>query len=49
MMEDPGCKAGRLISKIPVRGPEARKMRSLLIFESVIAKFLIADYYITKP
>ena len=32
-MEDPGCKAGRLISNIPVRGPEAKKIRSLLIFD----------------
>ena len=48
MMEDPGCMAGRLISLIPVRGPEESSRRSLQILESFTARRFSADEYITK-
>src|SRR5687768_3161350 len=48
MMEEPGWSAGRLISKIPVRGPDARNIRSLEIFDMEIAMFLSAEEYMTK-
>ncbi|MNL47188.1 hypothetical protein D3C87_1699600 [compost metagenome] len=48
-MEDPGCNAGKLISKIPARGPEARKIRSLLIFDMATAILFSADEYMTNP
>src|SRR5688572_22403586 len=49
MMEEPGWIAGRLISARPARGPEARRIRSPAIFESLIAVLFKADEYTTKP
>ena len=43
MIDEPGCSAGRLISARPARGPEASRIRSLAIFESLIATLLSAD------
>ena len=37
MIDEPGCNCGRLISLKPARGPEARRRRSLQIFESLTA------------
>jgi len=42
MMEEPGCNAGRLISKSPARGPDVRRIRSLEIFESFMARLFNA-------
>ncbi|MNE14566.1 hypothetical protein D3C80_1074490 [compost metagenome] len=49
IIEDPGCKAGRFISKIPLRGPDARKIKSLLILDNVTPKLFKAEEYITNP
>src|SRR5678816_1501808 len=49
MMDDPGWIGGRLISARPARGPDARRMRSLAIFEILIATLLSAPEYATKP
>src|SRR4051812_38460350 len=49
IMDEPGCSGGRLISKMPVRGPDARNIRSLEIFDKVIARFFSEDEYITNP
>src|SRR5271166_5322547 len=48
MMLEPGCLGGRLISLRPARGPEARSLRSLHIFESLIARLLITEEYSTN-
>mmetsp|Transcript_121209 Transcript_121209/g.354293 ORF Transcript_121209/g.354293 Transcript_121209/m.354293 type:complete len:207 (+) Transcript_121209:767-1387(+) len=37
MIEEPGAMGGRLISERPQRGPEARSLRSLQIFETFTA------------
>ncbi len=43
MIEEPGWSAGRLISARPARGPEASRMRSLAIFDSLIATLFSAE------
>ena len=43
MMDEPGWSGGRLISASPARGPEARRIRSLAIFASLIATLFSAD------
>jgi hypothetical protein len=43
MIDDPGWSAGRLISDRPARGPEVSKIRSLEIFESLMARLFSAD------
>src|SRR5271157_5252855 len=48
MMLEPGCMAGRLISLRPARGPEARSLRSLQIFESLIARLFRTEEYSTN-
>ena len=42
MIDEPFCRAGRLISPKPVRGPDDIRRRSLAIFESVTAHVLTA-------
>ena len=37
MIEEPGCNRGRLISLMPVRGPEDSRRRSLQILDSLTA------------
>ena len=49
MIDEPGCMAGRLISASPARGPDASRIRSPAIFESLIAVLFSADEYTTKP
>src|SRR5271157_5159261 len=48
MMLEPGCLGGRLISLRPARGPEARSLRSLQIFESLIARLFRTEEYRTN-
>ncbi len=43
MIEEPGCLAGRLISRSPQRGPEERSRRSLQTFESLIARLFMQE------
>ena len=38
MIDEPGCMAGRLISRRPARGPEESRRRSLQILDSLIAR-----------
>ena len=42
MIEEPGCNAGRLISARP-RGPDVSRIRSLAIFDSLMARLLSAE------
>ncbi len=42
MIDEPGCRAGRLISPRPHRGPDAMRRRSLAIFERFIMQTLRA-------
>ena len=43
MIDEPGCIAGRLISARPARGPDVSRIRSLAIFDSLIAMLLSAE------
>ena len=41
MIDEPGCLAGRLISRRPQRGPDDSSRRSLQTFESLIARLFM--------
>ena len=43
MIEEPGCFAGRLISRRPQRGPDDSSRRSLQTFDSLIARLFMQD------
>ena len=43
MIDEPGCLAGRLISRRPQRGPDDSSRRSLQTFESLIARLFMHD------
>jgi hypothetical protein len=43
MIDEPGCFAGRLISRRPQRGPEESSRRSLQTLESLIARLFMHD------
>ena len=43
MIEEPGCLAGRLISRSPQRGPEDSSRRSLQTFDSLMARLFMHD------
>src|SRR5207344_489595 len=48
MIEEPGCLAGRLISRRPQRGPEESRRRSLQTLESLMARLFMHEEYKTK-
>src|SRR5687767_840607 len=48
MIDDPGCLGGRLISRNPQRGPDDNSLRSLQIFESLMARLFMQEEYRTK-
>ena len=48
IIDEPGCIGGKLISPIPVRGPRESSLRSLQIFDSLTARRLMVEEYITK-
>ena len=43
MIDEPGCLAGRLISRRPQRGPDDSSRRSLQTFESLMARLFMHD------
>ena len=43
MIDEPGCRSGKLISARPARGPEANKIKSPAIFDILIATLFNAD------
>ena len=43
MIDEPGCLAGRLISRRPQRGPDESSRRSLQTFDSLIARLFMQD------
>ena len=43
MIDEPGCFAGRLISRKPHRGPDDSSRRSLQTFESLIARLFMHE------